>query len=331
MRPTVRCDLINGPFGDPVVFADIMFERRALLFDIGDIAVLPPRQVLRVSHVFVSHTHLDHFAGFDRLLRLLLGRDRAVTMYGPAGFIARVEHKLHAYTWNVIRGYGGNLTFVVHELNAEDCLARARFQSREEFFREDLPECPLEHGIIASVGSIVVRCAILDHSTPCLGFALEEPAHVNLWRTRVDEFGLEVGPWLNALKHAILLGADDSTPINALRRGAHVALPLGDLREIARIVPGIKIAYVVDVCGHAANLECIERLARNADTLFIECAFLAEDSEHAKKKNHLTAWEAGIVARRAGVKRLVPCHFSTRYSNRADALVQEAKRAFQVQ
>lgn len=37
MRPTVQCDLVNGPFGDPVIYADIMFERRAMLFDIGDI------------------------------------------------------------------------------------------------------------------------------------------------------------------------------------------------------------------------------------------------------------------------------------------------------
>ena len=24
---------------------------------------LPPRKLLRISHVFVSHTHMDHFAG----------------------------------------------------------------------------------------------------------------------------------------------------------------------------------------------------------------------------------------------------------------------------
>ena len=76
-----------------------MFERRALLFDIGDITVLAPRQLLRVSHVFGSHTHMDHFAGFDHLLRLLLGRDKTVALYGPSGFIDRVEHKLKAYTW----------------------------------------------------------------------------------------------------------------------------------------------------------------------------------------------------------------------------------------
>lgn len=107
MRPIVHCQLINGPFGDPVLYAEIMFERRGLLFDIGDIASLASRKLLRVSHVFVSHAHMDHFVGFDHLLRVLLGRDKTVAVYGPAGFIDQVEHKLHAYTWNVVQNYVG--------------------------------------------------------------------------------------------------------------------------------------------------------------------------------------------------------------------------------
>src|SRR5579875_3213772 len=91
MRPSIHCELVNGPFGDPAVYADIMFERRALLFDLGDIRELPPRKLLRVTHVFVSHTHMDHFSGFDHLLRLMLGREKTIALYGPAGFIDKVD------------------------------------------------------------------------------------------------------------------------------------------------------------------------------------------------------------------------------------------------
>src|ERR1700761_8820421 len=97
--------LINDPFGDPGLYADLVFERRALLFDLGDLSALPPRKLLRVSHVFVSHRHMDHFAGFDRLLRVLLGRGKTVRLYGPAGFIDAVGHKVDAYSWNLVSSY----------------------------------------------------------------------------------------------------------------------------------------------------------------------------------------------------------------------------------
>jgi ribonuclease Z len=79
--------LINDPFEDPGLYVDLVFERRALLFDLGDLSRLAPRKLLRVSDIFVTHRHMDHFAGFDQLLRLLLGREKAVGVYGTTGLI----------------------------------------------------------------------------------------------------------------------------------------------------------------------------------------------------------------------------------------------------
>lgn len=332
MRPNVHCDLVNGPFGDPVLYADLMFERRALLFDMGDISALPARKLLRVSHAFVSHAHMDHFADFDRLLRLMLGRDKTISLYGPADFIDRVEHKLHGYTWNVVRGYAGNLVLDVYEAHDDGALRHARFESLGAFQRQTMPETCMQGDVLASCGALRVRCAVLDHGTPSLGFALEEPVHVNVWKTKLDTMGLDVGPWLRDLKQAVVDAMPATTPIKASRRAGEsvtpVTVPLGALRDIVRTVPGQKIAYVVDVRSHGENAARIERLAFGADVLFIECAFLEADVAHALKKNHLTAWRAGLLARRAQVGRLVPCHFSTRYTDRGDALVEEAERAF---
>lgn len=68
-----------------------------MLFDLGDIASLSPRKIQRLGHVFVSHAHIDHFVGFDRLLWVLVGRDKLIHLYGPNGFIDHVHHKLRAY------------------------------------------------------------------------------------------------------------------------------------------------------------------------------------------------------------------------------------------
>ena len=114
MRPLLQARLVNDVFGDPVLFLDFLDERRALLFDLGDITALMPRDLMRVSHVFVTHTHMDHFSGFDQLLRVLLGRKPSIALYGGPGFVAQVGHKLRAYTWNVVHRYDMELVVEVH-------------------------------------------------------------------------------------------------------------------------------------------------------------------------------------------------------------------------
>lgn len=135
MPPHFDPTLVNDPFGDPGLYVDLVFERRALLFDLGDLGRLAPRKLLRVSDVFVTHRHMDHFAGFDQLLRLLLGREKVINVYGLTGLIDAVEHKLRAYSWNLVDGYCGNLVFHVTEIDKMGRLTSAQFSGRTRFER----------------------------------------------------------------------------------------------------------------------------------------------------------------------------------------------------
>lgn len=333
MRPIFQPRLVNEPFGDPALFVDVLFESRALLFDLGDIAALPPRRLLRTSHVFVSHAHMDHFVGFDRLLRVCLGRQRPLALYGPRHFIGQVEHKLAAFTWNLVENYVVDLGLTVHEVTGDGRLCRAAFNSRERFVRCDLDSVPLEDGRLLVEPAFEVRCVVLDHRTPCLAFAIQEAMHVNVWRNRLAELGVRPGPWLRDVKHAVLAGAPDDTGFTVASAGGDVGsertLTLGMLRERAlRLVPGQKIAYVTDAACHADNVGRIVSLAAGADLLFIECTFLDADSTDAARKAHLTARQAGSIAREAGVSALVPFHFSPRYGGRESDLRAEAQAAF---
>ncbi len=326
MKPMFQPSLVNAPLGDPALYVDFLFERRALLFDLGELAALPPRKLLRISHVFVSHTHMDHFVGFDRLLRISVGRDTDLALFGPPGFIDRVEHKLAAYTWNLVDNYQYDFTLRVIEVDGEGRGRRAEFHTHQGFRREGEQALTFPDGVLLNEAQFRLRYTTLDHRIPSLAFALEERQHINVWKNRLEALGLPVGPWLQGLKQAVLAGAPVDTPV-PLPDGR--TLPLGELTaQLLKRVPGQKLVYVTDAAGHEANAERIIALAQGADLLFIETAFLHQDMAQAAAKQHLTARRAGELARLAGVKRVEPFHFSARYSERPEALRAELLAAF---
>jgi len=330
MRPTFHPSLVNDRFGDPALYIDFLQERRAILFDLGDIHTLSPRQILRLSDVFVSHTHIDHFIGFDRLLRVLVGRDKGVRLYGPAGFIDRVEAKLAAYSWDLVERFQTELVFTVTEVCTGLDTHKARFRFSRRFAREDQTGGRAENGVLLTEPALAVTCAELEHHSTCRGFARQESTHVNVWKNRIQEQGLTTGPWLATLKAAIHQGRPDDTPIAVERAdGTLDELSLGFLREeIVSIEPGQKVAYVTDAVFTPANETAIVALARDADILFIDAAFARADADLAAHHGHLTTAQAGSLARRAGAARVEPFHFSPRYEESEARMIAEVDVAF---
>jgi ribonuclease Z len=322
----VQPSLVNDPFSDPGLLIDFRFGRRALLFDLGDLTPLSPRQLLRVSHAFVSHAHMDHFAGFDRLLRVCLYRPMPLHLVGPAGFADRVEHKLRAYTLNLLEQHPFDFLITAAELEETGVKRICEFRAREAFRRQEPSPALLRAGTVLDEDEFRIKSVVLDHGTPCLAFAFEEKLRVNVWSEGLKSLRLGVGPWLNEAKRAVRRGAPDDSEIVVSR---DLSIPLGVLKQHAlRTAPGQKIAYVVDAAYHEENVDRIIALARGADQLFIEAAFLDADADIAAQRRHLTARQAGDIAKRAGVARLVPFHFSARYREQEDRLRSEAEQAF---
>jgi ribonuclease Z len=325
--------LVNDEFGDPGLYVDFRDERRALLFDLGDITRLPPRKLMRLSQVFVSHAHMDHFSGFDHLLRVVLGRKEGIALFGGPDFIAQVEHKLRAYTWNVVHRYEVNLVIDVREIGTDGRMQHVRFSSRTQFARESCASIELHDDVLYDETTFRVRSRFVDHEIPCLAYAIEEKAHLRIDKDRLISLGLGTGAWLRELKHAVLTGAPGETPLELRwrdRLGEHaVTRQVSQLRDVVLdVVPGQRVGYVTDLRYTEPNVEALSQLLGNADLLFIESVFLNEDAGHAARKNHLTAHQAGLIARRVKAKAVVPFHFSPRYQGRAAELIAEVQTAW---
>ena len=315
--------LLNQPFGDPALYVRLSGEKKALLIDLGDVSCLEPAKLLKVEDVFASHTHIDHFIGFDHLLRLNLARDKTIRIFGPPGIIKNIKGKLAGYTWNLV----GEYPFIIEavEIGAR-ALKKVRFICAERFKPRKAETAPSTAPLIDIHPHYAVQALRLDHRIPSIAYSMEERFHININKDRLDSLGLTVGIWLRDLKDAIWAGRPDDFIV---RIDGGTEMPLGELtREIATITKGQKIVYVSDCRGTAANLKKIIDFARGADLLFCEAAFLDRDRDKAFERGHLTAKQAGFAAREAGVANLQVFHFSPRYETAPGLLYQEAQQEF---
>jgi ribonuclease Z len=269
---------------------------------------------------------MDHFAGFDRLLRVCLHRAMPLHLVGPTDFADRVEHKLNAYTLNLLDEHPFDFLITATEFAEAGAEHVCEFRALEAFRRRELSPVPLPPGMLLDEDEFQIRIVVLDHGTPCLAFSFEEKLRVNVWSEGLKSLQLGVGPWLKEAKRAVRRGAPDDSEVVV---SPDQSIPLGMLKQhVLRTARGQKIAYVVDTAYHEENVDRIITLARGADQLFIEAAFIDADADVAAQRRHLTARQAGDIAKRAGVARFVPFHFSARYREQEDRLRSEAEEAF---
>ncbi|SEG45781.1 ribonuclease Z [Thermomonospora echinospora] len=174
---------------------------------------------------------------------------------------------------------------------------------------EVVHERPLDgaHAEIDSGGSpFTLSARRLDHPVEAYGYRLEEPDGVTMLPDRLAEHGVG-GPLVGRLQREGRVTARDGRTVT--------------LEECSVPRPGQKLAFVMDTRLCAAAYE----LADGVDMLVIESTFLEEDAALAREYAHLTVRQAGEIAAKGGVRRLVLTHFSERY--RAEDFPRFAEQA----
>ncbi|MBU1899774.1 hypothetical protein KKB55_18690, partial [Myxococcota bacterium] len=207
-------------------------------------------------------------------------------------------------------------------------LPYAQPDRRVQLFSLCVPDWrPQPQGEIADAGgvayqdkAVTVRYALLSHGNiPSVAYLFEAPT-----RTKIKpSLPHRPGPWVRGLIEAY----EAADPGRALEVDGAM-MPAGALFEHVYAQPGQRIGFVMDHLGDEANHARIEALCGGADQLFIEAYYREEDQEMALKNHHSTARRSGEVARRAGVKAVIPCHFSRRYQEDLQGVIEECQAAF---
>ncbi|MYR03640.1 MULTISPECIES: ribonuclease Z [unclassified Streptomyces] len=201
-----------------------------------------------------------------------------------------------------------NLDRVPHEITAHYPASGQRFFDRLRYataYRETVgvTEVPVSaDGTLAVTPSYTLDARKLSHPVESYGYRLTEPDGRRMLPERLAAHGIK-GPDVGVLQREGRLG--DVT-----------------LEEVSEVRRGQRFAFVMDT----RLCEGVYTLAEGCDLLVIESTFLDEDEELAVEHGHLTAGQAGAVARGAGVRHLVLTHFSQRYSE-PDEFERQARAA----
>lgn len=327
MKRTFRPELLNGSTGDPLVLVRVRWSGRRLLLDLGDAHRLVTADALRVTDVFLSHTHMDHFVGFDHLLRLHLGRETRLRLWGPEGTAEKVGRRLGGYTWNLVDDY--RFALEVRDVAARRT-AGVRYRAVTGFEPEPLESSIAPDGWVLQEDALRVRAVELDHGIPVLGWRLEEPERLNVDAAALQRAGLRPGPWVGEMKRRVRAAEDEESPLDMdTAEGTARSTTLAEAAErFLRRGPGHVLAYATDFGFTDANRDRVIELARDADPLICEATYRDTELEEARKRHHLTARQAGEIAAAAGAPSLLLTHFSPRYHGVEEALVAEAAAVY---
>jgi ribonuclease Z len=152
-----------------------------------------------------------------------------------------------------------------------------------------------------------------EHRADTVGYALVE--HDRLGRfdpDRARELGVPEGPlW------------------GQIHKGKTITLPNGETVVPDQLVGPTRPGRTVVLSGDTRPSAPVIAVAKGADLLVHEATFGEEERARAVETGHSTAREAALVAKEAGVKRLVLTHISARYSREAPELLAEAQEVFQ--
>ena len=170
---------------------------------------------------------------------------------------------------------------------------------------------PRKHELIYEDRSVRVFSIPLKHRVPCCGFLFEEkPRDRHIIRDMIDFY--HIPTWR----------------IPKIKQGEDF------VTEDGEIIPNDQLTVAGDLpkrfayCSDTAYSEKIIPIIEGVDCLYHEATFMEDEIVRSKQTEHSTARQAGEIAMKANVKKLIIGHYSARYNNQQN-LLKEAQAVFE--
>ncbi|MBC1531731.1 ribonuclease Z [Listeria seeligeri] len=172
----------------------------------------------------------------------------------------------------------------------------------------------MEPGLIFEDEMFTVTADELDHGMLSYGYRIvEKDKQGALDAARLKADGVEPGPIFQKLKN-----------------GEVVTLPDGREIDGKNYIGEPQKGKIISIFGDTRETASEYALAENADVLIHEATFEGDKGKMAAEYMHSTTIQAAELAKKAGVKKLILTHISSRYDREASkALIIEAKSVFE--
>ena len=194
----------------------------------------------------------------------------------------------------------------------------AELKRQIKFFTHDLgfevvfyPVDTTQRQVVYEDRSITVESIPLEHRVPTCGYLIREKQSLpHIRRDMMDCYQIP------------------ASQVGNIKNGADWITADGEVIPNARLVkpadPARCYAYISDT----RYMPQLHEQLRGVTTLYHESTYGEDNMQNAEKYHHSTARQAALVARDAGVDKLLLGHYSSRYEDET-VLLEEAKSVFE--
>lgn len=176
-------------------------------------------------------------------------------------------------------------------------------------FHINLEVHEIQQGIIVNEKDFQIQAAEMSHGIPTLAYSLILKDKIRLNKSKLKKLKLPNSPILKELQ------AGKDIVFNGKKIKA---------KDVIYKEKGKKITFILDT---AFNNNAIE-IAKDSDILITESSFSKAEADRAKEYKHLTASQAGEIAKKSKSKKLILTHISQRYEHAPQIIEKEAKKIF---